>query len=117
MDDKAGHELATAFLASELMDETRDYLARGRRFETLSSDQLNDEWERAFRSWFSRRDDPREMNDCDAELRLRNVEPPYERVERELKQMHKEIMNEEPHNTAVRAKIAKFLDSKDNPQG
>ena len=53
--DEESNALASAFLASELMDETRDY---------------NDGWERAFRSWFSRRDDPREMNDYDAELRL-----------------------------------------------
>jgi len=39
--DEDSDALASAFLASELMDETRDYLARGRRFEKLSPDQLN----------------------------------------------------------------------------
>ena len=40
MEKKSSDALATAFLQSELMDETRDYLARGRRFEQLSPDQL-----------------------------------------------------------------------------
>ena len=53
--DEYSDALATAFLQSELMNETQDYLTRGRRLETLSSDQLNDEWKRVFRSWFSRR--------------------------------------------------------------
>jgi hypothetical protein len=117
MDDEAGHELASAFLASALMDEMSDYLARGRRLEGLSPDQLNDEWERAFRSWFSRRDDPRGMNDCDAELRLRKVEPRYERVASELKKMHEEVVKVGPDNPAVEAMIAEFMKKKGKPQG
>jgi hypothetical protein len=119
MDEKRNDNdaLATAFLQSELMDETADYLARGRHLEQLSPDQLNDAWERAFRTWFSQRDDHREMNDCDAELRLRSVEPPYERVESELREMHAEAVKlGQAASPEIRARIAKFMDSKDNPQ-
>ena len=70
--------------------ETRDYLARGRHFEKLSPDQLNDGWEGAFRRWLSRHGDPRETDDYAAELRLRELELPYERVENELKIIHDE---------------------------
>jgi hypothetical protein len=41
---------ARAVFASELMDETQDYLARGQRFEKLSPDQLRDGWVIAVRS-------------------------------------------------------------------
>jgi hypothetical protein len=68
--------LTTTVRESALMDETSDYSARGRRFRNMSSEQLNDAWGRAFLTWFSRRDDTRDMDDCDAEMRLRQVEPP-----------------------------------------
>jgi hypothetical protein len=115
--DEESNALASVFLASEWMDETRDYLARGRRFEKLSPDQLNDGWEGAFRRWLSRHGDPRETDDYAAELRLRELELPYERVENELKIIHDENAKLGPDNPGIQARIDKFMRSKANPQG
>jgi hypothetical protein len=81
------HETATAFLQSDLMDQTHDYLMRGRRFETLSPEQLNEAWVVAFRNWIRRHDDPRESDDYEAEMRLRNVEPSWALVVNQLREL------------------------------
>jgi hypothetical protein len=45
--------LAEEFLAHELMNETTDYMRRGRRFGALELSELNDRWIAAFRDVIS----------------------------------------------------------------
>src|SRR5713101_7760362 len=75
-----------AFLQHRSIEQTQDYLARGRRFATLDVGQLSEDWIIAVRSWLARKDRARErmMDDLTAELRLRGSEPRYDAVKQEL---------------------------------
>ena len=75
-----------AFLQHKSLEQTQDYLARGRRFAKLDTQRLNKGWIIAVRGWLANkyRTKEREMDDLAAELRLRGLEPPYLAVEREL---------------------------------
>jgi hypothetical protein len=75
-----------AFLQHRSIEQTQDYLARGRRFATLNVGQLSEDWIIAVRSWLSRKDRARErlMDDLTAELQLRGSEPPYDALKQEL---------------------------------
>jgi hypothetical protein len=110
-------KMGEAFLESELMDETSGYLARGRRFENLSTGELGDGWVRAFTDWRANGADHQVMDDLAAELRLRKLDMPYERVAKELDDMRDQIRSMGPNNPGARARIAKFLGSLDNPNG
>ena len=78
--------IVNAFLQHKRMQETQDYLVRGRRFAKLDVGRLNKDWIIAVRSWLAhkRRTKERVMDDLAAELRLRGLEPPYGAVEQEL---------------------------------
>jgi hypothetical protein len=75
----------------------------------LSDDELRDNWVKAFRRWFARGlAEQRDANDLAAELRLRNMMPPYERIEAESDAMAKKIRADGADNADVRDKIEKF---------
>jgi hypothetical protein len=97
-------------IESAEMDETRDYLVRGRAHSKLSDDDLRDSWVKAFRRWFLSRAlaEVRDANDLAAELRLRNVMPPYERIGAESDAMAREAREGGAHNSQIRDKIEKF---------
>src|SRR5271165_4253375 len=75
-----------AFLQHRSVEQTQDYLARGRRFAALDVGQLSEDWIIAVRSWLACKDREREqmMDDLTAELQLRRSEPPYDAVKQEL---------------------------------
>lgn len=110
------NETANAFLQSELMEETAAYLLRGRRFSEMATDALNRQWTMAFKSLSAGdqvADRPR-MNDLSAELRLRNLEPPYDTVAAELASLRDELRQLDPTaNSALTEKIGAFLKSRD----
>jgi hypothetical protein len=78
--------MVDAFLEHRRMEQTKDYLGRGRRFAALDVGQLSEDWIIAVRSWLARKDREREqmMDDLTAELQLRSSEPPYDAVKQEL---------------------------------
>ena len=78
--------MVVAFLEHRKMEQTQDYLARGRRFATIDVGQLSEDWIIAVRSWLARknRTGERKMDDLTAELQLRGFQPPYDAVKREL---------------------------------
>jgi hypothetical protein len=78
--------IVTAFLQNKSLEQTQDYLVRGRRFAKLDVGQLNEDWIIVVRSWLAHKDRTKErmMDDLAAELRLRKLEPPYGAVEQEL---------------------------------
>jgi len=85
---RKGHPAAVvdAFLEYRRMEQTKDYLSRGRRFAALDVGQLSEDWIIAVRSWLACKDREREqmMDDLTAELQLRRSEPPYDAVKQEL---------------------------------
>jgi hypothetical protein len=78
--------MIVAFLEHRKMEQTQDYLTRGRRFATLDAEQLSEDWIMAVRRWLARKNRPGErmMDDLSAELQLRGFEPPYDAVKQEL---------------------------------
>lgn len=81
MDDQ--EKLVLAWVESQSMDQTADYLARGRAFKTLSKDELSAVWIAAFKDMANepQNDAVRRLhNDLDAEWRARSETPPYAEV-------------------------------------
>jgi hypothetical protein len=64
------------------MNETRDYVARGRAFEGREDTELIDLWVAAFEKLFITRGPEAKLmvDDIQAELRLRKIEPPEDRI-------------------------------------
>ncbi|MGH7241141.1 MAG: hypothetical protein ACREGB_02475 [Candidatus Saccharimonadales bacterium] len=87
--------LPEAWLQNELFEQTKDYLTRGRRFEMLGIDQLNDEWAKAFRLFVSRKIGlrGRDLDDAGAELRLRGAEFPTKLVTSEIERLRAAIQH------------------------
>ena len=86
-DPRQGPEVVVnTFLQHKSLEQTQDYLTRGRRLTTFDVRQLTQNWITAVRSWLAHKDHTKErmMDDLAAELRLRGLEPPYLAVEREL---------------------------------
>jgi len=99
-----------AFLESEAMDQTHDYLARGRVFLALEDDQLRADWERAFERAFATREplDVRKMDDLSAEARLRKLELP-EISEEILQKIQAEQETQPGIGRLGRGKLREFL--------
>ena len=72
--------VVNAFLQHKSLEQTQDYLVRGRRFAKLDVAQMSEDWILAHKN----RTNERMMDDLAAELRFRGVEPPYAAVEQEL---------------------------------
>jgi hypothetical protein len=111
---KMADELAATVLSAAAMEETEDYLARGRRFEHLSVEDLGRRWTTAFKAWCrDRTPEPRqEFDDAAAELRLRGAEPPFDTVRDEIPALQIEIARDESNDEAwenVGARIKELL--------
>jgi hypothetical protein len=85
--------LPEGWLQNELFEQTRSYLTRGRRFERLRINQLNEEWAKAFRQFVRWRvgSHVRDMDDAGAELRLRGDEFPNYLVGSEVERLRTSI--------------------------
>jgi hypothetical protein len=78
--------IVNVFLQHKSMEQTHDYLARGRCFVKFDVQRLNENWIIAVRSWLTHKDrtNERMMDGLASELRLRGLEPPYGAIAREL---------------------------------
>jgi hypothetical protein len=87
--------LPEAWLQNELFEQASDYLARGRRFETLNLDQLNEAWAIAFRQFVGWQLGPgvHDLDDAGAELRLRGAEFPTHLVMWEVEQLRSRYLS------------------------
>jgi hypothetical protein len=115
---KRGHDpnlIALAMIESDLMEQTKNYLEGGRKFESLPVDRLKDKWVTAFKEW-RKTGNSKEVNDTYAELRLRNIEPPFERVQAESAAMFEEIRQDRPDNPGILAAVEEFRESLKKPK-
>ncbi|MEA2949675.1 MAG: hypothetical protein QOI40_5005 [Alphaproteobacteria bacterium] len=114
MDDHK--DMADSFLQSEAMEEMRDYLARGRRFSEVSSDELPVRWVGAFKAWFAARDPAhqKEMDDFSAEMRLRDLPIPADQIVPEMAAMAEEIRQAAPNSLSDegRQRISDYLSAR-----
>ena len=112
--------LPEAWLQNELLEQTRDYVTRGRRFERLRIDQLNEEWAKAFRQFVRRQIGPyvRDMDDAGAELRLRGEEFPTHLVTAEVEQLRAAIQRVGPISPSAEfdRKIDEFIRDMNKPK-
>ena len=98
-------DLAEDAIASEFLEQTADYLIRGRRFEGLHDEALRTGWILAMTEWAQSLTDARlAVDDYSVELRLRLLEPPLEKVEAKLR----EVMQRE-RRFFVRERLEKLL--------
>ena len=121
MQDKDGFDpdaIARAVVQSAEMDETNDYVARGRSHRSLKLDQLEADWASAFKKWAHSLGvaDSRRLGELWAEFRLRNIEPPFDLVHDEQRILVEEVQKYGPHNPGVREAIAGFLEDLDKPK-
>lgn len=84
-----GTELMLAYLEDRRLHEAVDYVRRGRAHEKEPVEQLEQEWLTGFRAWVasSANDevfDRRPLDDIEAEMYLRRIPPPFERVQHEI---------------------------------
>jgi hypothetical protein len=108
-----------AFLQHELMEEARAYVERRRKMQTLSSAEVVDTWVARFKRWFSTEGNPRNMDDAAAEIRLRGLEMPYERVENEIRAFRAELARLDPENLSsphIDRKINDYLVARSKPK-
>jgi hypothetical protein len=78
--DGAATELMETILNAAAMEETEDYLTRGRRFQHLTIESLEYGRTWAFKAWCQNRSPElqRTFDDSAAELRIRGAEPPFD---------------------------------------
>jgi hypothetical protein len=112
-DEKFASRVALAIVRSAEMEETQDYLARGRRFSGLTADALNDAWATAFKDVFSNenRSRVRDLDDLGAELRLRELELPEHLVAPEMAGLRERLIREGPlvENPELDRRIDEFF--------
>ena len=75
-------ETVIDFLLSRRIDHSADYIQRGCRFAPLSDGDLVAKWFASFKSMADTPLEPSglaEHDDIEAEMELRNIEPPYDR--------------------------------------
>lgn len=117
MDKTDEDKLIDALLASEIMNETASYIARGRAFQSLRLRDLEDRWVKAFRCWIASQGGSLEMDDLAAELRLRDVPLPSHRVPEEHKRLREDMLSPDRDEPAVQARLAAFLKAKAESNG
>jgi hypothetical protein len=110
-----------AWIQNELLEQTRDYLTRGRRFERLRLDPLNEIWAKAFRQFVRRQIGPhlRDMDDAGAELRFRGEEFPTYLVTSEVEQLRAAMQRIGPTSSPSAEfdrKINKFIRDMNKPK-
>ena len=112
--------LPEVWLQNELLEQTRDYLTRSRRFERLRLDQLNKVWAEAFKQFVRRQIGPhlRDMDDAGAELRLRGEEFPTYLVMPEVEQLRAAIQRVGPISPTAEfdRKIDEFIRDMSKPK-
>jgi hypothetical protein len=113
--------LAEEFLQHELMNETRAYIECGRRLQTLSNDEIVNAWVAIFERWFGERTtkNSRDMDDAAAEIRLRRLAMPYERVKNETRALRAEFARLDPEHLSspqIDRKINDYLVARSKPK-
>jgi len=82
------------------MNQTRDYVARGRAFECREDTEVIDLWVAAFEKLFATRTAEARLmvDDLQAELRLRKIEPPEDRIRTILEKTKAEMFGPDAEN-------------------
>ena len=112
-------QFAKAFVVHNEMEQTRAYLERGRRFEHMPVEALNEGWAAAFKRVLLPKDQrrPGDQHDFGAELRLRGLEIPYHLVQDAMNELQRRIRdNPEAARDSLLEDLGRFLDEMDKPK-
>ena len=116
---EADDALATSYLQHEQLNEMREYLERGRALQNISDFAALDTWVATFERWFETRTekDVRNLDDAAAELRLRNLDLPEDRVRSKIDTLGTEIKRRGPYDRSdtLARKIDEFLAASKKP--
>jgi hypothetical protein len=119
-DDEDEFINAEEYLQHVLMNETKAYFDRGRRFAKLNVAQLNERWVVVFKAYFAdhNRRQGLEMDDLAAELRLRGLDPPFEAVQAEICKLQGALKRIGPHASSpeFEQKVSEFLEQRSKPK-
>lgn len=80
-------KLTQAWIENKPLEQAQAYVRRGRCYAELPTDEVKERWVTAFRRMVTDVRDTslqREPNDLEAELTLRQEQPPFERVRKEM---------------------------------
>lgn len=86
-DDDEITKLTRAWIENKPLERAQAYARRGRRYEHLATDEVKERWVVAFKRMVAEIRDTslqHEPNDLEAELTLRQEQPPFERVREEM---------------------------------
>jgi hypothetical protein len=112
--------LAISYMQHELLNETRDYLERGRALKSISDAEALDTWVATFEQWFekSTKETVRNMDDAAAELRLRKLDLPEDRVRAKIDLLSAEIKRRGPdaRSDILDQRIDEFLAAYEKPK-
>lgn len=118
-DDAGDDDIARSYIAHLLMEETADYVRRGRIFETDPLNEVEAGWVAAFKTWTATRHPQvrKMLDDLWAELRLREAEPPFERVQPELDALRERVgaIPSEDGPALLAARIEAYLAARARP--
>jgi hypothetical protein len=86
-------DLVLSYLQNSILEQAENYIKRGRSLSKVDAGELKDRWVHAFRRMVaaaqSRQPESnlnrRDRTDIEAELLIRNVDPPYDAVRKEMK--------------------------------
>jgi hypothetical protein len=119
--DNKANEFALAFVQSTLVDETNDYIQRGRMFQLNTVDELKEAYPEAYRSFVKAyaasqpggAASPPSMqatDDIAAELRCRGLDVPFDSVIDEVAELEKLVRATLPETMpALEQKLDDFL--------
>ncbi len=116
-----------AWIKNKSFDDLESYPQRGRKFEGASLSELNALWITAYRARLNANFDSivgQEASDIEAELRLRNADPPFEEVLADFQEFQKrakkalELLESDPKrrklvNDAILRDLEEFISQLD----
>jgi hypothetical protein len=114
----ADHPQDNEFLDHALMEETRLYVERGRNLKDRSDEDVLNVCVATIERWFPDRSEPNQqaMNDAMAELRLRGLDLPEDRLKPLLDKMREEMRSQPGGpNGKVRQQIRDFVEARNKP--
>jgi hypothetical protein len=110
---------AVAALQHAEMKQTQDYLERGRALAQQTDEQVKSVWAATFERHFAEptKESARNMDDASAELRLRKIELPLERVQETFDALQAEIKKAGPDAfEGLDEEIDEFLAARAKPK-
>jgi hypothetical protein len=119
--DDGEFDFAEEFLQHELMNQTRAYIERGRRYQMLNDFDVARAWVAAFERCFDEKtaENCRDMVDAAAEIRLRGIAMPYDKVKERGLALQADLARLDPEHdcsSELELKIVEFLAQRNKPK-